>query len=178
MAWTPDEPSLLDICRDLKSDAATASIPILLISARVQEQDALTAFAAGVDDFVRKPLSAAELVARVSAHLRRRGERSAEMIRFGDLTVDLARKRVMVGLRHVHASPVEYDLLVTLMGSPGRIFSREQLLELVWINKSIKTVRTVDVQLNRLRKLIDVEGRNPIITVRGLGFKFDEDFER
>ncbi len=164
-----------DVCRALRKES---DVPIIMLTARVEESDKLVGLELGADDYVTKPFSPRELVARVRSVLRRvQGlPPKPERISRGDITVDLARHAVTIGDKSVDLTPTEFDLLATLMGDPGRAFTRSQLLEQTQGHAYDGYERTIDVHIKNLRKKIEPDARNPqlIKTVYGVGYKFDE----
>src|SRR5262245_20428215 len=174
--WMLPGVSGIEICRRMRSRMETKSIPIIMLTARGEEGDRIRGLSTGADDYVVKPFSLLELMARVKAILRRSApDRLAEVLRFGDLELDRAAHKVVHGLREVHLGPTEFRLLEFLMESPGRVLSRSQLLDGVWGRDAFVDERTVDVHVGRLRKaLIRGKERDPIRTVRGSGYVFGE----
>lgn len=167
----------LEVCQRLRAGGST---PILMLTARDTLQDRVQGLDAGADDYVVKPFSVPELLARVRALLRRaKPEHVATLLRAGDIELDRETHRVHRAGREVHLGPTEFRLLEFLMQSPGRVFSREQLLDGVWGQDVYIDERTVDVHVGRLRKAIN-RGRqsDPIRTVRGAGYSFNEMFAR
>ena len=158
----------------------TAQLPILMLTARGEEDERIRGLATGADDYVVKPFSVPELMARVKALLRRaRPESISVVLRAGDLELDRETFRVRRGGREVHLGPTEFRLLEFLMMTPGRVFSREQLLDGVWGHDVYVDERTVDVHIGRLRRALNRgRSRDPIRTVRGAGYSFDEQFEK
>ena len=149
-----------------------------MLTARGDESERVRGLATGADDYIVKPFSVPELIARVRALLRRASpERLAEVLALGDIELDRERKRVRAGGREISLGPTEFRLLEFLMERPGRVFSREQLLDGVWGNDVYIDERTVDVHVGRLRKaLIRGDESDPIRTVRGSGYSLDEKF--
>ncbi|MEO8883559.1 MAG: winged helix-turn-helix domain-containing protein, partial [Devosia sp.] len=165
-------------CRRWRAREETARIPIIMITARGEEEERVRGLATGADDYVVKPFSIPELLARINALLRRSNPQLvSNVLKAGDLELDRTSHRVRRSGREVHLGPTEYRLLEYLMRHPGRVYSREQLLDGVWGNDVYVDERTVDVHVGRLRKAIN-RGRNPdpIRTVRGAGYAFDERF--
>ncbi|NIN65520.1 MAG: response regulator [Anaerolineae bacterium] len=164
-----------DVCRALHKES---DVPIVMLTARVEESDKLVGLELGADDYVTKPFSPRELVARVRAVLRRvQGlPPEPERISRGDITVDISRHAVTVGDKPIELTPTEFDLLATLMGDPGRAFTRSQLLEQTQGYAYDGYERTIDVHIKNLRKKIEADPGNPqrIKTVYGVGYKFDE----
>jgi len=166
-----------EVCRILRKEM---SVPILMLTARKEEVDRVVGLELGADDYVTKPFSPRELVARVKAILRRSGKRAEqeeeEVLNAGELAVDLARRKVTVGNRVVDLTYTQFELLKHLMSNPGRVFSREALVERVWGYSYYGDVRTVDVHIRHLREKIEREPGSPqfIETVRGVGYRFRE----
>ena len=169
-----------EVCRRLKQDPETRRIPIVMVTGRVDEGDKVLGFELGADDYVTKPFSPRELVARVRA-VTRRG-RSADgadrkrQLRAGDLEIDRDRFEVRMKGRAVELTPKEFELLATLAGAPGRVFGREELLDLVWGRDGFVEPRTVDVHVARLRgKFIAAKVPEPgVETVRGVGYRYKD----
>lgn len=174
--WMLPSVSGIEICRRLRSRSETRHLPILMLTARGEEADRIRGLATGADDYVVKPFSLPELMARVKAILRRASpERIAEELVAGDIRLDRAAHRVMRASREVRLGPTEFRLLEFLMQSPGRVLSRNQLLDGVWGRDAYVDERTVDVHIGRLRKAL-IRGResDPIRTIRGAGYVFGE----
>jgi len=171
----------LDVARALRGDPATRMLPIIMLTARVDETDRLIGLELGADDYISKPFSPREMVARVRAVLRRsEGERDAETIlRVGDLQIDFQRRGVRVGGTPVDLTATEFDLLAILAREPGRPFTRTQLLELAYDVSYAGFDRTVDAHIKNLRRKIEADPRNPkyVQTIYGVGYKFAEDVE-
>jgi two-component system alkaline phosphatase synthesis response regulator PhoP len=169
-----------ELCRRLKQDPATRALPVIMLTARSEEGDKVLGFELGADDYVTKPFSTRELVARVRAVVRRTRPPEAEerrhRIKVGDLLVDRQRFEVTVGGRAVALTPKEFELLATLAAEPGRVFGRDELLDLVWGRDGFVEPRTVDVHLARLRaKFVAARLPEPgIETVRGVGYRYRE----
>jgi two-component system phosphate regulon response regulator PhoB len=176
--WMLPGMSGIELCRRLRARAETERLPIIMLTARGEESERIRGLATGADDYIVKPFSVPELVARIRALLRRaRPERVAAKLAAGDLELDRDTRRVSRASREVHLGPTEFRLLEFLMQSPGRVFSREQLLDGVWGRDVYIDERTVDVHVGRLRRALN-RGRasDPIRTVRGTGYSFDERF--
>jgi two-component system, OmpR family, phosphate regulon response regulator PhoB len=176
--WMLPGLSGIELCRRWRAREQTAQIPIIMITARGEEEERVRGLATGADDYIVKPFSVPELVARVQALLRRASPQLvAAVLKAGDLELDRQSHRVRRAGREVHLGPTEYRLLEHLMRHPGRVYSREQLLDGVWGSDVYVDERTVDVHVGRLRKAIN-RGRSadPIRTVRGAGYAFDENF--
>jgi two-component system phosphate regulon response regulator PhoB len=178
--WMLPGLSGIELCRRLRARPETKSLPIIMLTARGEESERIRGLATGADDYIVKPFSVPELIARVRALLRRASpERMADVLMFGDIELDREKKRVSRGGREVDLGPTEYRLLEFLMERPGRVFSREQLLDGVWGSEVYIDERTVDVHVGRLRKALN-RGRevDPIRTVRGAGYALDDRFGR
>jgi two-component system, OmpR family, phosphate regulon response regulator PhoB len=176
--WMLPGISGIEVCRLLRAKPETRDIPILMLTARGEEAERVRGLATGADDYVVKPFSVPELLARTKSILRRVDpDAVAEVLAAGDLTLDRRMRRVTRGGRDIDLSPTEFRLLEHLLQSPGRVYSRAQLLDAVWGREIYVDERTVDVHVGRLRKAI-TRGResDPIRTVRGLGYSFDERF--
>ena len=173
--WMLPYMSGLELCRQLRRQPVTANLPIVMLTARVEERDRLQGLDTGADDYITKPFSVDELIARVRAVLRRiRPAFASEVLRFADLTMDLAGHRVGRNRRDVHLSPTEFRLLRQLLESPGRVFSRSQLLDLVWGRDQDVELRTVDATIRRLRRALNAGGEVDLLrTVRATGYALD-----
>ncbi len=174
--WMIEGLSGIEVCRQLRRSPDTAGIPIIMLTARGEEADRLRGFETGADDYVTKPFSPKELVARAHAVLRRlRPALAGETLSVGDVEMDTVAFRVRRAGTPVAIGPTEYRLLRHLMQHPGRVFSREQLLNAVWgVNSDIE-LRTVDVHVRRLRKALNADGDPDLIrTVRSAGYAMDE----
>ena len=176
--WMLPGLSGIELCRRLRNRPETERLPIIMLTARGEESERIRGLSTGADDYVVKPFSTPELMARVRAMLRRtRPELVSTVLRAGDLEIDRETHRVRRGGREIHLGPTEYRLLEFLMQSPGRVYSREQLLDGVWGMDVYVDERTVDVHIGRLRKAINrARDRDPIRTVRGAGYAFDDQF--
>jgi two-component system, OmpR family, phosphate regulon response regulator PhoB len=174
--WMLPQVSGIELCRRLRTKPETRAIPIVMLTARGEEGDRIRGLSTGADDYVVKPFSLPELMARVKAILRRAApDRMSEQLKAGDIELDRIAHRVTRGLREVRLGPTEFRLLEFLMESPGRVLSRTQLLDGVWGRDAFVDERTVDVHIGRLRKaLIRGKERDPIRTVRGAGYVFGE----
>jgi two-component system phosphate regulon response regulator PhoB len=176
--WMLPGVSGIEICRRLRARAETKVLPILMLTARGEESERVRGLGTGADDYVVKPFSLPELLARVHALLRRaKPEQSMKVLKAGDIELDREKQRVHRSGRELHLGPTEFRLLEFLMVSPGRVFTREQLLDQVWGRDAYIDERTVDVHVGRLRKALS-RGRetDPIRTVRGSGYSFNERF--
>jgi len=176
--WMLPGLSGIELCRRLRARPDTKLLPIMMLTARGEESERVRGLSTGADDYIVKPFSVPELLARVSALLRRSSpERIADVLAFGDLQIDREKKRVSRAGRAVDLGPTEYRLLEFLMERPGRVFSREQLLDGVWGSDIYIDERTVDVHVGRLRKALNRGYANdPIRTVRGAGYALDDRF--
>ena len=168
----------LEVCRHLRRDAVLADVPIIMLTARVEETDRLIGLELGADDYITKPFSPREVVARVRAVLRRaRGQGAPSgVVRVGDLEIDLGSRSVTVGERSVTLTPTEYDLLALMARNPGRPFSRTQLMDLVYDIAYDGYDRAIDSHIKNLRRKIEPNPRQPryMLTVYGVGYKLSE----
>lgn len=173
--WMIEGTSGIEVCRRLRRDKATAHVPIIMLTAREAEDDRIRGLDTGADDYLTKPFSPRELLARVAAVMRRiRPALAGETIEVGDLTLDPVAHKVMRRGNTLQLGPTEYRLLKFFMESPGRVFSRNQLLDGVWGTESEIELRTVDVHIRRLRKSIEIEGaKDPVRTVRSAGYSLE-----
>ncbi len=175
--WMLPLMSGLEVCRQLRRNPKTRDIPVIMLTARGEETDKVRGLNSGADDYISKPFSPTELVARIRAVLRRASPGLAEeLLRFSDIVMDLAAHRVRRAGRDVHLGPTEFRLLRHFMQHPGRVFSREQLLDVVWGHDVYVEPRTVDVHIRRLRKALnnDDEEADLIRTVRSAGYALDQ----
>lgn len=174
--WMLPSFSGVELCRRLRARQETRGVPVLMLTARGEESDRIRGLSTGADDYVVKPFSLPELMARVKAILRRTApDRMADVLKAAEIELDRAAHRVMRGNREVRLGPTEFRLLEFMMESPGRVLSREQLLDGVWGRDAYIDERTVDVHIGRLRKaLVRGKERDPIRTVRGAGYVFGE----
>lgn len=176
--WMLPGLSGIELCRRWRAREETAGVPIIMLTARGEEEERVRGLATGADDYVVKPFSIPELLARVNALMRRANPKlMAGLLKAADLELDRTSHRVRRGGRDIHLGPTEYRLLEYLMRNPGRVYTREQLLDSVWGTDVYVDERTVDVHVGRLRKAINRgRARDPIRTVRGTGYAFDEKF--
>ena len=174
--WMLPLMSGIEVCRRLRRMPETRAVPIVILTARGEEADKVRGLEGGADDYVTKPFSPVELIARIRALLRRaQPDLASETLVFADLTMDLAAHRVRRNGRSVHLGPTEFRLLHYLLRNPGRVFSREQLLDAVWGRDVYVEARTVDVHIRRLRKALNSEGDSDLIrTVRAAGYALDQ----
>ena len=176
--WMLPNVSGIEICRQLRARKETRAIPVIMLTARAEEEDRLRGFDKGADDYVTKPFSMKELVARIHAVLRRTNpETATNIITFGDIALDRETMRVTRAEQTVDLGPTEFRLLEALIKRPGRVYSREQLLDRVWGQDIYVEARTVDVHVGRLRKALNKGGlADPIRTVRASGYALDETY--
>jgi two-component system phosphate regulon response regulator PhoB len=176
--WMLPGLSGIELCRRLRARTDTRGLPVIMLTARGEEEERVRGLATGADDYVVKPFSLPELMARIRALLRRsKPDAVADQLRAGDIELDRTVHRVRRGGRELRLGPTEFRLLEFLMRAPGRVFSRAQMLDGVWGRDVYVDERTVDVHVGRLRKALN-RGRepDPIRTVRGSGYSFDETF--
>jgi two-component system phosphate regulon response regulator PhoB len=173
--WMLPLMSGLEVCRQLRRMKGAANVPIIMLTARGEEGDRIRGLDAGADDYVSKPFSPSELVARIRAVLRRiRPALAADVLNYADLVMDLVSHRVTRDGQPLHLGPTEFRLLRWFMEHPGRVFSREQLLDAVWGKDIYVEARTVDVHIRRLRVAINLSGKPDLIrTVRAAGYSLD-----
>ncbi len=173
--WMIESLPGIEVCRRLRRNPKSANVPIIMLTARGEEEDRIRGLETGADDYVTKPFSPRELVARVSAVLRRlRPALAGELLTYADIELDSVAHKVMRGGQTVNMGPTEFRLLRHFMEHPGRVFSRGQLLDSVWGQDSDIELRTVDVHIRRLRKAINLPGTSDIIrTVRSAGYALD-----
>lgn len=178
--WMLPGLSGIELCRRLRARPDTRQLPIIMLTARGEESERVRGLSTGADDYIVKPFSVPELLARVSALLRRSSpERIADILSYGELELDREKKRVSRNGHAIDLGPTEFRLLEFLMERPGRVFSREQLLDGVWGRDVYIDERTVDVHVGRLRKALNRgHADDPIRTVRGAGYALDDKFGR
>jgi len=176
--WMLPNVSGIEICRQLRARDETREIPVIMLTARAEEEDRLRGFEKGADDYVTKPFSMKELVARIHAVLRRANPAATgNVLTFSDIVLDRENMRVTRGGEAVTLGPTEFRLLEVLIKRPGRVYSREQLLDIVWGQDIYVEARTVDVHIGRLRKALNKGGLvDPIRTVRASGYALDETY--
>lgn len=174
--WMLPKVSGVEVCRQLRARAETRRTPILMLTARGEESDKVRGLDTGADDYVVKPFAMSELTARIRALLRRtRPELVDERLEYADIILDRGSRRVTRSGKNVHLGPTEFRLLDFLMQRPGRVFSRERLMDAVWGPNTYVEIRTVDVHVGRLRKALREGGANdPIRTVRSAGYSLDQ----
>ncbi len=173
--WMLPKISGIELCRRLRGRSETRNMPIMMLTARGEESDRIRGLDTGADDYVTKPFSMTELAARIRAVLRRiRPGLAEDRVSHGDIAMDRVAHRVRRGGREIHLGPTEFRLLDYLMQHPGRVFSREQLLDSVWGSDVYVEARTVDVHIGRLRKALNNDEEvDPIRTVRSAGYSLD-----
>jgi DNA-binding response OmpR family regulator len=171
----------LEVCREMRGTPENSAIPILILSAKSAEVDRVLGFEMGADDYITKPFSMRELISRIRVALRRingRPHKSApeQTFSYKDLSIDFDKYEVVVAGRKVELPPIETKLLFFLVKNPGRVYSRDQLLDQVWGREVFVTPRNVDVHVSRLRRLIEKDPQKPayIVTVTSVGYKFDD----
>jgi two-component system phosphate regulon response regulator PhoB len=176
--WMLPGLSGIELCRRLRAREDTERLPVIMLTARGEEAERIRGLSTGADDYVVKPFSVPELMARVRAILRRASpEVVSTMLRSGDIELDRETHRVRRNAKEIHLGPTEFRLLEFLMTAPGRVFSREQLLDGVWGHDVYVDERTVDVHVGRLRKALNKgKAKDPIRTVRGAGYAFNDQF--
>ena len=173
--WMMPNMSGIEVVRQIRRMNDKRAMPVIMLTARGEETDKVRGLDAGADDYVVKPFSPAELVSRVRALLRRSApDMGGETLAYEDLEMDLVSHKVNRGGRSVHLGPTEYRLLRALMENPGRVYSRETLLDKAWGQNIFVEIRTVDVHVRRLRRAINIGGKPDLIrTVRGSGYALD-----
>lgn len=172
--WMLPEMSGVEICKLIRSKPDIKNIPIIMLTAKGEEEDKIKGLSAGADDYVTKPFSIPELMARVKTQLRRAPEPQTEKeLVFEDIKMDLVEKKVFRGENYIHLGPTEFRLLKMLLETPGKVFSREFLLKNVWGNNIYVESRTVDVHIRRLRRSLNEYGPDYIRTVRATGYAID-----
>jgi two-component system phosphate regulon response regulator PhoB len=165
----------IEVCRQIRRAPATRSLPVIMLTARGEEGDRVRGLNSGADDYVVKPFSLGELVARLRAVIRRAQPNAGEdLLRYADVTMDLVAHRVSRAGQPVHLGPTEFRLLRHFLQNPARVFSREQLLDRIWGHYAEVELRTVDVHIRRLRKALNAVGEGDLVrTVRSVGYSLD-----
>ncbi|MFK8033726.1 MAG: phosphate regulon transcriptional regulator PhoB [Hyphomicrobiales bacterium] len=178
--WMLPGLSGIELCRRLRAREETRALPVIMLTARGEETERIRGLSTGADDYVVKPFSVPELMARIRAMLRRaKPEIVSKMLLAGDIELDRETHRVRRAAREIHLGPTEFKLLEFFMQNPGRVYSREQLLDGVWGHDVYVDERTVDVHVGRLRKAINKgRAKDPIRTVRGSGYSLDDQFQQ
>ncbi len=176
--WMLPEISGVEICRIIRSRPEIKNIPIIMLTAKSQEEDIIKGLSSGADDYVTKPFSIPEVMARVKTNMRRAPlfEETERFIEFEDIQIDVIEKKVKRGDNFIHLSPTEFRLLKMLIKEPGKVFSREVLLKAVWGENIFVESRTVDVHIRRLRRSLNKYGPDYIRTVRANGYAIDKSF--
>lgn len=173
--WMLPEMSGVEICKLIRMKPDLKNIPIIMLTAKGQEEDKIKGLNAGADDYVTKPFSVPELMARVKTNMRRAPEiMTTKELAYEDIKVDLVQKKVFRGEKYVHLGPTEFRILKILIENPGQVFSREYLLKTVWGNNIYVESRTIDVHIRRLRKALNEFGPDYIRTVRATGYSIDK----
>ena len=174
--WMVPEPNGLELCKILRRKQETSNLPIIMLTAREEEEDRIRGLEYGADDYISKPFSPAELIARIKALIRRSTSSQNNILEFEDIKIFDNEHKVFRGKTRVHLGPTEYNLLKHLMENPCRVFSREQLLDSVWGHGIYVERRTVDTHIRRLRKALNIEEKkNFIRTIRSSGYSIDKD---
>ena len=174
--WMIPEPNGLELCKILRRKQETSNLPIIMLTAREEEEERIRGLEYGADDYISKPFSPAELIARIKALIRRSTSTQNNILEFEDIKIFDNEHKVFRGKTRVHLGPTEYNLLKHLMENPCRVFSREQLLDSVWGHGIYVERRTVDTHIRRLRKALNIEGKkNFVRTVRSSGYSIDKD---
>ena len=174
--WMIPEPNGLELCKILRRKQETSNLPIIMLTAREEEEDTIRGLEYGADDYISKPFSPAELIARIKALIRRSTSTQNNILEFEDIKIFDNEHKVFRGKTRVHLGPTEYNLLKHLMENPCRVFSREQLLDSVWGHGIYVERRTVDTHIRRLRKALNIEGKkNFVRTIRSSGYSIDKD---
>jgi two-component system phosphate regulon response regulator PhoB len=175
--WMLPNLSGIEVCRRLRRGKSTKSIPIIMLTARSEENERIRGLDTGADDYITKPFSPKELVARIKAILRRiRPAFSEETLEYAGIVMDLSYRKIKRDGESIHLGPTEFNILKFFMENPRRVFSREQLLDMVWGNDIYVEARTIDVHIRRLRKALNEAGKPNIIrTVRSAGYSLDQD---
>ena len=178
--WMLPNMSGIEIARQLKLNKKSISIPIIMLTAKSEEQDKLRAFEIGADDYITKPFSIAELLARTKAILKRlKSQQETVVLSFQDIFINIEKRRVNRGKRSVKLGPIEYKLLELFVSRPGRVYERSQLLDIIWGKDIYVEERTVDVHIGRLRKALNrSKDIDPIRTVHGTGYSLDETYKK
>lgn len=173
--WMLPNLSGIEICRQIRANASIKNLPVIMLTAKGEDPDLVRGLNTGADDYVVKPYSPAELIARIRALLRRSNpEKLADVLTFEDIAMDLQSHWVTRDGAPIKLGPTEYKLLQVFLEKPGRVFSREQLLDKVWGRDVFVELRTVDVHIRRLRKALNIEGKDDLIrTVRSAGYSLD-----
>lgn len=171
--WMLPGMSGVELAKRIRRDELTSALPLLMLTARSEETDVLKSFESGIDDYMSKPFSRKELVARIKALLRRSGAPENDVLEASGIRIDLVSHRLTIEGKNINIGPTEYRLLELLMRNPDRVFERDQLLDRVWGRSSYIETRTVDVHVLRLRKVLKPFGLDGTVqTVRSVGYRF------
>jgi two-component system phosphate regulon response regulator PhoB len=171
--WMLPGMSGVELAKRIRRDELTSALPLLMLTARSEETDVLKSFESGIDDYMSKPFSPKELVARIKALLRRSGAPENDVLEASGIRIDLVSHRLTIEGKNINIGPTEYRLLELLMRNPDRVFERDQLLDRVWGRSSYIETRTVDVHVLRLRKVLKPFGLDGTVqTVRSVGYRF------
>ena len=174
--WMIPAPSGLELCKIVRRKPETSNLPIIMLTAKEEEEDRVRGLDCGADDYITKPFSPAELIARIKALLRRSSSSADQILEFEDIKIVTNQHKVYRGGARVHLGPLEYKLLKNFLENPGRVFSREQLLDSVWGHGIYVEQRTVDTHIRRLRKAVNLKGKKNLIrTIRATGYSIDKD---
>jgi two-component system phosphate regulon response regulator PhoB len=173
--WMLPHVSGLEVCRQIRRAPATRSLPVILLTGRGEESDRIRGLDSGADDYVVKPFSPNELIARLRAVIRRtQPEPEGGVLRYADIEMDLSAHRAYRAGKAIHLGPTEFRLLRHFLQNPGRVFSRDQLLDCIWGHQAELKLRTVDVEIRRLRRALNANGSNNLLrTVRSVGYALD-----
>ena len=172
--WMIPAPSGLELCKIVRRKPETSNLPIIMLTAKEEEEDRVRGLDCGADDYITKPFSPAELIARIKALLRRSSSSQDQVLEFEDIKILTNQHKVYRGEARVHLGPTEYKLLKHFIENPGRVYSREQLLDSVWGHGIYVESRTVDTHIRRLRKAMNLKGtKNFIRTIRAAGYSID-----
>lgn len=175
--WMLPEISGLELCKIIRNNPDLKNIPIIMLTAKGQEEDKVIGLSAGADDYVTKPFSVPELLARIKTNLRRVSATTAPVKKeyiFQDITLNMVEKKIFRGENYVRVGPTEFRILQLLISNPRQVFSRKDLLKEVWGNSVYVELRTVDVHIRRLRKVLNVFGPDYIRTIRATGYSLDD----
>ncbi len=174
--WMIPAPSGLELCKIVRRKPETSNLPIIMLTAKEEEEDRVRGLDCGADDYITKPFSPAELIARIKALLRRSSSSTDQILEFEDIKIVTNQHKVYRGKARVRLGPLEYKLLKHFLENPGRVFSREQLLDSVWGHGIYVEQRTVDTHIRRLRKAVNLNGKKNLIrTIRATGYSVDKD---
>ena len=174
--WMIPAPSGLELCKIVRRKPETSNLPIIMLTAKEEEEDRIKGLDCGADDYITKPFSPAELIARIKALLRRSSSSQDQVLEFEDIKILTNQHKVYRGEARVHLGPTEYKLLKHFIENPGRVYSREQLLDSVWGHGIYIESRTVDTHIRRLRKALNLKGKKNLIrTIRATGYSIDKD---